>query len=113
MIVRMVEAKVVAGATEALAELVRAALDRLSARDGFLGYELLRPFDSNEDRLLVIVRWRDADAIEAALGPDWEHRLVPIDGEEELLAREPHLYHFQPVGDSDRTGALHPDSSEA
>lgn len=95
MIVRMVEAKVVDGATEKLAALVRPAVERLSDHDGFLGYELLRPYDPEEHRLLVIIRWRDEQALEAALGPDWQSALLAIDDEDGLLARDPHLYHFR------------------
>lgn len=94
MIVRMVEAKSKPGKAAELAELVTAALARLTAVDGCLGFEVLRSYDEPDSRLLVVVRWRDAAAIEAVLGPEWATTLVPIPGEEQLLAREPHLYHF-------------------
>ena len=103
MIVRMVEGKLrSAVAFDELVALVSPVFARLEGKDGFLGWEVLRSYNPDDRIALVVVRWRDAAAISAVLGPEWETTLVPMPGEEAVLAGTPRLWHFrsEPAGAS-------------
>ena len=91
----MAEGRAVPGAAEELAALlVAVAWPPMAATDGFLGGELYR---SDDERLVMVTRWRDEAAVEAYAGPGWRDTAVVLPEERRLLARPPHVWHFRQV----------------
>lgn len=55
---------------------------RLDGAEGFEGFELCQPTDPEDDRWLVITRWRDEDAYEAWRQSRHFHQSHPNGGDE-------------------------------
>ena len=87
MIARMWEARAAAGRIEDLVAAVRAYRIGLALRAGYAGGEMYRA-DGPDPRVVLITRWADRAAADAAPGP-------PAD--EALHARPPHAWDFVPV----------------
>ena len=97
MIVRMWEVRVVPGRLREFCDLLTEGLwGRLRGVDGFLGGELFASADG-EDRVVVLTRWRDQAALEAAAGPGWRTTALLTAAERGFVVRPPHLWHFVPV----------------
>ena len=75
--------------------LVTESVGLVAGRDGFLGHIAAGPVG---DWYLFVTLWRDAAAVRAFGGDDWERSVLP-DGYDELLARH-HVEHV-PVMDWD------------
>jgi Antibiotic biosynthesis monooxygenase len=83
----MWEARAVAGRLEELVAAVRAYRVALSLVDGYGGGDLYRA-DGPDPRVVLITRWSDQAALDAAPEP-------PADPD--LHARPPHAWDFVPV----------------
>ncbi|GAB7185602.1 hypothetical protein ATKI12_5433 [Kitasatospora sp. Ki12] len=99
MIVRIWAGQVPAGRIEEFcAHLAAQVLPQLGRTDGCLGGELLRPVsEENGNRVLVVSRWRDEDALRGYAGPMWRIRPVWSEGELRYLAHPPEVTHFLQV----------------
>lgn len=95
MIVRMWEVRLGAGGAEGMAELLRTAVPTLRETDGCSGVEVYSSSGQGEGRVVVISHWRDAAAIEAVAGPDWQSEPTVLPGEEKFWGRPPHVWHFE------------------
>ena len=97
MIVRMWEGRVATGAESRVDAHLARALTHLRAQDGCIDAEAFRSLTDSEqaedDRIVVITRWRDVAALEQAAGPGW--RADSINDEPDLWARPPHVWHFE------------------
>jgi quinol monooxygenase YgiN len=101
VIVRIWEARVIPERAEEFSDLFASTiLPRLTAAEGCLGGEVLRPVageKEDEARIIGITRWRDEDSLRALLGPMWRVRPMWEEQELEYLLRAPRVSHFEPV----------------
>jgi quinol monooxygenase YgiN len=101
VIVRIWEAQVVPERVEEFSDLFASTiLPRLTAAEGCLGGEVLRPVageKEDEARIIGITRWRDEESLRALLGPMWRVRPMWEEQELEYLLRPPRVSHFEPV----------------
>lgn len=75
----------------------------VTAADGFVGGEILRSVGRSEQRLLLVTRWRDEEALEHFLGPAWTaHELTPVPDEASFLGGVPFVDNWLVVGTGDR-----------
>ena len=97
-IVRMWESRVLPDKTEEIAAFLKAMVASLRTVDGCLGVEVFGSAPGNpsdDDRIVIISRWRDQAALASAAGPGWRTETVDADGESGLWARPPHVWHFE------------------
>jgi quinol monooxygenase YgiN len=98
MIVRMWEADVKPGKMERFLDILQTTIvPRLAATEGFISAEIVTSMQ-DEQRVVVISRWRDEDAIAAYAGPLWRIRAPFVDFEVgDYLTRTSRVHHYRPV----------------
>jgi hypothetical protein len=98
MIVRMWEADVTPGKMDRFLEVLQSSIvPRLAAADGFLSAEIVKSVQGDE-RVIVVSRWRDEQAIAAWAGPMWKIRAPYVDFEvARYLSRTSRVHHYAPV----------------
>ena len=95
MIVRMREVRVRPGSLDAyLAWLADRGWPRT---DGFVRGERFRSYDGPDERVVEVTWWRDEAALAAWAGAAWRTDPQVGDGERDLVARDPHVWHFVAV----------------
>ena len=95
----MWETPVKPGQTDALVKYVMAEVwPGVTGAKGFLGGEILRSYNGDGERLLLLTRWQDADSVADFLGPAWRaHQMTPVPDEEPHLAGTPFVDHWEQV----------------
>ena len=83
---------------EFLEEVVRQDFAAMATADGFLGARVLRPFEDDRVTVLLITRWRDAEALRAYAGDGWRGDPVIYDWERPFLQARPKVTHFLEAG---------------
>jgi Antibiotic biosynthesis monooxygenase len=97
VIVRTWEAEIVPGRLDEFCEVVRTKIwPQMDHADGFLGGEVYRSYEGPE-RVLMVSRWRDEDALRDFAGPMWRLRPIVTAYEEPLIARPPNVWHSVPL----------------
>lgn len=96
MIVRMWEVRLTAGGAQGMKELLDTAVPELRKADGCEQVDVFASTShGGEGRVVVISYWRDAAALEAIAGRDWQDTPTLLPGEEEFWGRPPHVWHFE------------------
>lgn len=97
MIVRVFEAKLKPGAEESFEAALRDDVATARRQPGLVSIRWGRRQDAGAIRVIVVSEWRDLDAIQAWLGPNWlRPRFAP--GEDTLVtqARVRHYEGLEP-----------------
>lgn len=96
MIVRMWEGRLTKGTVEPFRDLLAKALPSVRALDGCEAIDVYgSTSQADGERVVVISRWRDVDALATAAGTDWQTSPVVLPGEQEWWGRPPHVWHFE------------------
>ncbi len=94
MIIRVFRARVHEGKQEEFERFfLNKALPMIKSRQGLISVSIGTPLPSTPDEFVMIMVWKDIDALKGFAGPEWENAV--IDPDEGHLIKETFVHHYE------------------
>lgn len=96
MIIRIFRAKVHEGKQKEFENFfVTQAIPHVKSQQGLVSLSIGRPIHTSPDEFMMIMTWKDLDAIKAFAGENWQKAVI-LDDERDLL-KEVFVHHYETV----------------